>query len=134
MYLLKHPKNKKGLTLVEIVVAIAILGFIAAAFLTMFSSAFSGIFSLGRRTQAMNDDAQSIMELIYENYPEDENFVDKLLDPALLDPDEDLLVTDKDFTIDVIEDEGPSDMHLVRITVVYESGRTVSLSGLVPAP
>ena len=120
MEFFQHHNNKKGLTLIEIVVAIAILGFIAAAFLTMFSSAFSGIFSMGRRTQAMNDDAQSIMERIYENYPDELNEY----------------VNNESVTINVKEEgsQVPSGMHLVTITVKYGSGRSVSLSGLVPAP
>ena len=120
MKFFQHHKNNKGLTLVEIIVAIAILGFIAASFLTMFSSAFSGIFSMGRRTQAMNDDAQSIMERVYENYPYE---IDKYDDDDSIS-----------FNVQTTGHEVPEGMHRVTITVEYGSGRRVNLTGLVDAP
>ena len=133
MKFFQHHKNNKGLTLVEIIVAIAILGFIAASFLTMFSSAFSGIFSMGRRTQAMNDDAQSIMERIHENYNGELNQTNY--------PDENngkFVNLNKGVTILVTEGSGsngiPVGVNLVTITVEYGSGRRVNLTGLVDAP
>lgn len=52
------------MTLIEIIIAIAILGIIAAAFLTAFSSGYSMIFTMGHKTQATGT-AQEIMDAIY---------------------------------------------------------------------
>jgi prepilin-type N-terminal cleavage/methylation domain-containing protein len=49
---MKLLKNKQGLTLVEIIISIAILGIIAVAFLGMFTVGFKGIMSAGRNSQA----------------------------------------------------------------------------------
>jgi Tfp pilus assembly protein PilE len=46
-------KSKIGLTLVEIIVAIAILGIIFIAFQDIFYNGYRAIFSSGQRTQAM---------------------------------------------------------------------------------
>lgn len=56
-------KNDKGLTLIEIIIALAILGIIVVAFLNMFTSGFGTIFSMGRRTQATQE-AQSIIDAV----------------------------------------------------------------------
>jgi prepilin-type N-terminal cleavage/methylation domain-containing protein len=49
---MKLLKSKQGLTLVEIIISIAILGIIAVAFLGMFTVGFKGIMSAGRNSQA----------------------------------------------------------------------------------
>ena len=43
-------ENKRGFTLIEIIIAIALLGIISVAFLSMFSTGFSIISKAGRRT------------------------------------------------------------------------------------
>ena len=48
-------KSKLGLTLIELIVAIAILGIVFIAFQDMFFSGFRTIFSSGQRTQAVMD-------------------------------------------------------------------------------
>jgi len=111
----KHAKNRKGLTLIEVIVALAILGIIATSFLTMFTSSFSTIFSMGRRTQAMNDDAQQIMEQLYEDYQGTKN------------------AYSGNSNVEIVT-ENQADMKLVTVTVYYEnnSGRKVTLSSLIP--
>jgi prepilin-type N-terminal cleavage/methylation domain-containing protein len=49
MYLLK---NKKGMTLIEIIVAIAILGIISVSFFAMFTTGFKGIINAGKYSKA----------------------------------------------------------------------------------
>lgn len=59
-------QNKnKGLTLIEILISLAILGIILVSFLTLFTSAFSNIFSMGRKTDAANE-AQAFIETVYQ--------------------------------------------------------------------
>jgi prepilin-type N-terminal cleavage/methylation domain-containing protein len=48
-------KSKIGLTLVELIVAIAILGIVFIAFQDIFYNGYRAIFSSGQRTQAMMD-------------------------------------------------------------------------------
>lgn len=45
-------KNRKGVTLIEIIIAVAILGIIAAAFLMMFSNGLSTIYFAGNKSRA----------------------------------------------------------------------------------
>ena len=46
-------KRKKGFTLVELVVSIALLGMLAVVFLTMFSNGYINIIASGNRTRAV---------------------------------------------------------------------------------
>lgn len=57
-------KNLSGLTLIEIIIAFAMLSIVLVAFLTMFSGGLSFIFFSGDRAEA-NNNAQSIMDRIY---------------------------------------------------------------------
>lgn len=45
-------KITKGMTLIEIIISIAILGILAVSFLSMFMMGFSGITSAGNRSKA----------------------------------------------------------------------------------
>ena len=57
----KYSKNKKGFTLIEIIVSIAIMGIISVAFLTMFTSGIIGISNSGEKSNS-HYTAQSQME------------------------------------------------------------------------
>lgn len=46
-------KNTQGFTLIEMIVALAIIGIMAVSFLTVFSSTYAHIFSAGRRSDAI---------------------------------------------------------------------------------
>ena len=107
-------KNNKGMTLVEVIVAIAILGIMAAAFLTIFVSGYSIIFTMGKKTQAMNDKAQTYMDRIYDDYAAG-------ISAAEADPD---VTVDATGTL--------NGMTVVKLTVEYQDGRTVTLTSLVP--
>ena len=65
MNLVETKINKKGLTLIEVIVAIAIIGIIALVFLSSFSGGFTTIMSMGNKTKAMAE-AQAIVDKIYE--------------------------------------------------------------------
>ena len=56
----KHPLQE-GFTLIEIIVAVAILGLITVAFLPLLSNSISGIFSSGQRAEMLYQ-AQSKLE------------------------------------------------------------------------
>ncbi|QEK12128.1 type II secretion system protein [Crassaminicella thermophila] len=58
---MKFIRNKKGVTLVEIIVSIAILGIILTSITTLFSSTFTGVFSAGKKSKAIHK-AQMEME------------------------------------------------------------------------
>jgi len=49
---MKILNDKKGMTLIEIIVALAILGIISVTFLTMFGNGYSTVFKAGHRTDA----------------------------------------------------------------------------------
>lgn len=55
----------KGMTLVELIVALAIMSIIAISLLAIFSSSYSNIFSYGRKSKAATE-TQSIIDKIYE--------------------------------------------------------------------
>lgn len=57
-------KNRKGVTLVEILVAFAILSVIAAAFLLLFSTSITNIFNFGAESRAVARTTEN-MEALY---------------------------------------------------------------------
>ena len=65
-------KGKKGFTLVEVIVSMAILALIAAAFVPLFGFSFTNIFSYGERDKAMSV-ASDIMEELYSLQPLEAN-------------------------------------------------------------
>lgn len=54
-------KAKKGFTLIEIILAIAILGMLVVAFMPILGNSFIRIFDMGSRTKAMSE-AQAIID------------------------------------------------------------------------
>lgn len=107
-----YRNNKGGFTLIEVVLSIAILSIIAVSFLTIFTSGFSSIYAMGRKTQTMNNQAQMYMDQIYNG----------------------TAISAIDSLPNVIASETAyaSGLRLVKITVTYQSDRTVTLSSLVP--
>lgn len=61
---MRYLYKKKGVTLVELIISIAILGIIVTAFLGMFGFGYNNITSAGIRTKAINK-TQTIVELTY---------------------------------------------------------------------
>jgi prepilin-type N-terminal cleavage/methylation domain-containing protein len=53
-------KKKKGFTLIELIVAIAILGILCIAFLPMFVQGFKAIATAGRRSKANYDTQKNV--------------------------------------------------------------------------
>ena len=73
---MKLLMRKKGITIIEIIVSLAILGILAISFLSIFSNGVSTIFSSGNKSLAMKQ-AQTISDRIYDT----QNFSD--LDTAV---------------------------------------------------
>jgi len=57
-------KNKKGFTLIEVLISLAILGIIVFAFLNLFGTSFVNIYTMGGKDRAMAQ-ASDIMEILY---------------------------------------------------------------------
>ena len=79
--------NNKGLTLVELVISIAILGIIAISLFTLFTTGTAAIFSMGEKTQTAAE-AQAIIDRIYEKTTENdlgllENEINGILDEMI---------------------------------------------------
>lgn len=58
---MKHVKDEKGFTMVEVLIALAILVIIIAAFTALFTTGARGIFSAGRKSNALFE-AQNEMD------------------------------------------------------------------------
>ncbi|HAP32415.1 MAG TPA: hypothetical protein DCQ14_05105 [Firmicutes bacterium] len=59
-----HNKKQSGFTLVEVIISMAIISAITAAFITVFGGAFTNIFAMGSRSEAKSLAAQR-MENLY---------------------------------------------------------------------
>lgn len=51
--MMKFKSVRKGLTLIEVIISIAILGIIAISFLSMFSNGYINIFTMGNKSKAV---------------------------------------------------------------------------------
>jgi len=75
--------NRKGFTLIEVLITVAILGIILIAFLGVFSGSFRTIFFVGDKDIAVTA-ASDIMEVLYEEQAE-EGYPDKVSIEDVLD-------------------------------------------------
>ena len=65
---LNKYENNKGFTLIEIILAIAILGIIIVSFMSIFSSGIKNIFSAGKKDEAISLAANKL-EKLYHSQP-----------------------------------------------------------------
>ena len=105
-------QRKSGMTLVELIVALALIGIMAVSFLALFTNGFMTIFTMGRRTKAMNDEAQMYMDQIYNGATV--STIDSLAN------------------VEVTESTDSSGLRLITVTVTFSDNQTVQLTGLVP--
>lgn len=59
--------NQEGLTLIEVIISLAILGIMIVAYLTVFTSGFTGIMRAGHRAEAAYDAQQEQTQKIMES-------------------------------------------------------------------
>jgi prepilin-type N-terminal cleavage/methylation domain-containing protein len=126
--------RKKGMTLVEVVISLAIIAVVLTGIMTMFSSGYINIIMTGKRNKAA-EEARKVMEIITEKSP-----------PSLDDFDIDdvrqiIHDTGTTYTIDVPEFNkdyilvtGGSSINMCKITikVYYDNGeKYVTLTSLI---
>lgn len=58
-------RNRKGLTLVEIIISMAILGIVTVSFLTMYTSAITTVFFMGDNNKTVVD-SQAVIDRLYQ--------------------------------------------------------------------
>jgi prepilin-type N-terminal cleavage/methylation domain-containing protein len=122
---MRLKQRKSGLTLVEVIISLAILGIIAMAILQTFTFGFESIFSMGRKTKATQV-AQEYMDLCYASTSFDTGSFNIII--ATPPP--------VGYIIDATNSSatGPvSGLFTVKITVIYNQNRSVALTALVPA-
>ena len=114
---MKHFQNNKGLTLIEIIISVAILGIIVISFITMFSQGMDSIFTVGNKTVATRIAQEHI----------DEYFTNPGLEPISNKSVEQFIVNS------TINTSGPHNTNIVTVTVSYRGGsRTTSITAAVP--
>jgi prepilin-type N-terminal cleavage/methylation domain-containing protein len=62
---MRRFRREEGFTLVEVLVALAILSIIIMAFTTLFTSSFSGIFRAGRKSASLYE-AQAVLDQVID--------------------------------------------------------------------
>lgn len=58
--------RKKGMTLLEVIIAVAILGIISIVFLSVFANGFTTIFKMGNKTKAVAE-AQKLIDIVCQS-------------------------------------------------------------------
>lgn len=133
-------KSKKALTLVELIIAMAILGIILISFLSGLSSGFVGIISMGNKTRAVTE-AQAIIDFIYKENKIEESTLLSTFDIADEVAISDLLSSTYNPSKPIyysVESKsiGSSpviEVNKVTVLVYYQNGdRHITLSALIP--
>lgn len=132
---MKNRKNSKGLTLVEILVSIAILTIISIFLLTIFSGAYSSIFSMGRKTNAVAV-AQSIIDQVYESGDATTTYIQSLegspQNVPLSNPYDSEVDSGIRFNLNAVFIDGKN-FNQLDVLVFYQNGeRSIELTALIP--
>lgn len=140
---MKISKNKKGFTLIEIIIAIAILGIVASALLSALTGGFSTIFSMGNKTRAIAkaqgivDKATQVGMAAYTLNPDGVSYSSTALNSVSLSSNNATLhnydegVTSK-YCATFVTKDGKSFLNIT-VVVFYQNGkRNVSLTSLIP--
>ncbi|OHW62542.1 hypothetical protein EUAN_11070 [Andreesenia angusta] len=125
-------KSEKGMTLVEVIISIAILGIIVTAFLSLFGNGFVSIASFGGKSEAVLG-ASDILEQVYS---ESESYTESELEDKLV-----LLDGVKKDNVGNIEDSIPegkgfnyyfedADLNGFNLTIAVQNGKKGSMEKL----
>ncbi|MDW7667536.1 MAG: prepilin-type N-terminal cleavage/methylation domain-containing protein [Bacillota bacterium] len=131
--------NKNGLTLIEIIIALAILSIMVLGFFQIFTTSFSHIIWMGNKTSAMSD-AQEIIDSAYINSDTSDTFMQSINSEDILKIDDctNLPAHSYDGThriIYCVDSEVLVDSALTKLTVkvFYRNGNdSVILSSVIP--
>lgn len=132
---MKAKRDSKGLTLIEVLVSIALLSLTSIILLTIFSGAFSSIFSMGRKTKAVAD-AQSIIDQVYESGDTTTAYIQSLEGSPENIPFDDPYDPNTNgairFNLNTIVIDGQN-FNKLDVLVFYQNGeRNIQLSALIP--
>ena len=122
-------KNRKGLTLIEVIISIAIVGIVAMVILSTFSSSTKNISSANKRTINTLGTKDRLDELIIKSENLDTDW-------ATIDTDNEDIEVEQDITINVTIPEvtGTKDIKGKVITVnsTDGEGNTITIETFVP--
>jgi len=111
---MKYLKRNVGLTLIEVIISLAIFSIIFLSFMSMFSSSYINILSMGNKTVATRI-AQEYMDQYYEG-----------LTPSLP-------VQENRYYIDSEIEEYSDNLNKITIIVTFSDGKhSSSITALVP--
>jgi len=137
---MKLVNNQKGLTLIEVIIAVTILTIIAVAFIPLFSTSFSNIFAYGDKDLTMAY-ASDQMEMLYSRQPFSnvDELKNKLSGGQSVDTRDDLYSYNPDYDFNyyiegVNISDGDTDINGYKVTIVsfYREGdRKVELSSFI---
>lgn len=129
-----NMKSQKGFTLIEVIASLALIGIVAAVFLSVFTFGIDEIFSMGRKSTATKI-AEQCINVYYQNVDSNGHYDDANM----------TLKTTAEAEIATIRSANPAyivtntvtgqadGLYVVDITVAYRSSsRTVHLSAIVP--
>ncbi|MHB8962689.1 MAG: prepilin-type N-terminal cleavage/methylation domain-containing protein [Saccharofermentanales bacterium] len=124
--------KKQGMTLIEIIIAIAILGLLAGVFLTSFSTGYINIFNMGSKTKAMYR-AQSIIDQVNESGTPTSTFI-QILEPDAVEFEELSDVSSASKIWFDIDDNvtGGQTFKVVTVLIYYNDTNYTVLSMLMP--
>ncbi|GEM_PF-2689314 len=121
-------KRENGFTLMEVLVAVTILSIVTAAFVTLFSSSFQGIYSMGHRTEAMLK-VQKHMEIVLEIAKQSSDYADFDGQVEVMTLPEGMEITRSPKTMAM---QGPTDdIPGASVTIVYEYSDTLGKTAAV---
>ncbi|MTI65413.1 MAG: prepilin-type N-terminal cleavage/methylation domain-containing protein [Firmicutes bacterium] len=123
--------NNKGITLIEIIVSIAIIGIISLTFLSIFSDGFINIISSGKKSKAVAKSRLVINDMLSDKkkFNLDENEVKEYLNSVIDNYDNTNYTLSSD-TKEINEKE--IKVYKLSVTVTYYKDRKVSLKTAIP--
>lgn len=123
---MRLKKNTAGLTLIEVIISLAVLGIIIIAILNTLSFGYDTIFSMGRKTKAMQI-AQGYIDMCYNT----NQFTTSIFTTNIIS-----ITPETGYSIDAANTNAAYDsqtkLYNVKVTILYRQNRSVSLTALVP--